>query len=457
MNPPKVVAVSFLTAILSGSLLLTLPFAASSQWKARENRKGLAYIDALFTATSATCVTGLIVKDTGRDFSPFGQVVILLLIQMGGLGIMTMSTFFLLIFGRRISLRDSITVRTSLGGKDVLRTTDLVKHALFLTFGVEILGALILFWRFHWGGGEGALSLGTAAYHAIFHSISAFCNAGFSLYNTSLMGKEWLVVITMGALVVLGGWGFLVVYNLGNLRFWKKDKLARGRLTLQSRIVLGSTAVLVGFGFIAFLLTEWSEGMSGQSFPQRMLNSLFCAVTPRTAGFNTINYSEMSSAGLLLSMFLMFVGASPGSTGGGIKTCTFVVLLATSYAIIRGKESVVLLRRTIPNRVVQEAMAVAVISLLFVAVAAVALTVSEGRWEMSGPRFVAKTTFEAFSAFGTVGLSTGITPSLSLLGKMIVIVTMFVGRIGPLALALIVAGREVRPSVAYPEEAVMIG
>ena len=147
------------------------------------------------------------------------------------------------------------------------------------------------------GDFKGALSLGTAAYHAIFHSISAFCNAGFSLYNTSLIGKEWLVVITMGALVVLGGWGFLVVYNLGNLRVWKKDKLARGRLTLQSRIVLWSTAVLVGLGFIAFLSVEWNAGMSGQSFPQRMLNSLFCAVTPRTAGFNTINYSEMSSAG----------------------------------------------------------------------------------------------------------------------------------------------------------------
>ena len=451
INPPKVVAVSFLTAILFGSLLLELPFATSS-------RKSLPYIDALFTATSATCVTGLIVKDTGKDFSPFGQVVILLLIQMGGLGIMTMSTFFLLLFGRRISLRDSITVRTSLGGKDVRSTSELVKHALLLTFAVEMLGGAILFWRFHCGADN--LAAGKAAYHAIFHAISAFCNAGFSLYNTSLVGKESLVVLTMAALVICGGWGFLVVYNILNLRLWKKDKVVRGRLSLQSRIVLWATAGLLAVGFIAFLIFEWNRGMAGQPLPRRLLNSFFCAVTPRTAGFNTVPYDRMSGSGLLVSMFLMFIGASPGSTGGGIKTCTFVVLLATSYAIMRGKRDTVLFRRTIPSRVVQEAIAVALISLLFVSLATVALTASERskeEWTAGGSGFVARTAFEVFSAFGTVGLSTGITPHLSIAGKIIITLTMFVGRIGPLTLALIVAAREVTPSVEYPEEAIMIG
>jgi trk system potassium uptake protein TrkH len=458
VNPPKLVAVSFLTAILVGSILLSLPFATSSEWRTKQSRKGLTYIDALFTSTSATCVTGLIVKDTGRDFSTFGKVVILLLIQMGGLGIMTMSTFFLLLFGRRISLRDSITVRTSLGGKDVRRTTDLIKHALFLTLGAELIGAAILFWRFRCGPDQ--FAAGKAACHAIFHSISAFCNAGFSLYNTSLIGKEWLIVVTMALLVICGGWGFLVVYNIGNLRFWKRDKLLRGRLSLQSKIVLAATAGLLALGFVAFLALEWKQGMSRQHFSRRLLNGFFCAVTPRTAGFNTIPYNEMSSPGLLLTMFLMFIGASPGSTGGGIKTCTFVVLLATSYAIMRGKENVALFRRTVPNRVVQEAIAVALISLLFVCIVAVALATSERAaqgWPAAQGGYLARTTFEVFSAFGTVGLSTGITPYLSLLGKIIVIITMFVGRIGPLALALIVAGRETRPSVAYPEEAVMIG
>jgi len=454
INPPKVVAVSFLTAILLGSLLLELPFATSSG-------KSLRYIDALFTATSATCVTGLIVKDTGKDFSLFGQLIILFLIQMGGLGIMTMSTFFLLLFGRKISLRDSVTVRTSLGGKDVRKTAQLVKHALLLTFSVELVGAAILFWRFHWGADR--LAVGKAAYHALFHAISAFCNAGFSLYTTSLMGKEWLVVITMALLVICGGWGFLVVYNIGNLRFWKKDKLARGRLSLQSRMVLWATGSLLALGFVSFLIFEWNGVMGGQHFPQRLLNSFFCAVTPRTAGFNTVKYNELSSPGLLVSMFLMFIGASPGSTGGGIKTCTFVVLLVTSYAIIRGQKSVVFFKRTVPTRVVQEAIAVALISLIFVCVAAVALSVSErgnpqvADWPACRSGFAARTSFQVFSAFGTVGLSTGITPYLSTVGRMIVIATMFVGRIGPLALALVVAGREIRPSVEYPEEAVMIG
>jgi len=459
ISPPKVVAVSFLSAILIGSLLLVLPFATSSTSKEQPGSKGLSYIDALFTATSATCVTGLIVKKTGEDFSLFGQLVILLLIQAGGLGIMTMSTFFLLLFGRKITLRDSMTMRTSLGEKGVKSTGGLIKYALLLTFTLEFIGAVILFWRFHWG--PKPMGLGKAIYHAIFHAISAFCNAGFSLYNTSLMGKEWPVVMTVAVLVILGGCGFIVLYNIRNLRFWRKDKVARGRLSLQSRAVLWATGTLLALGFVLFLTLEWNtEGMAEQPLPRRLMHSLFCSVTPRTAGFNTISYSKMSSPGLLLSMLFMFIGASPGSTGGGIKTCTFVVLLATSYAIIRGKNNVVLFNRTVPNRIVQEAIAVALVSLLFVSVAAVALSISEsgaGGWPSSEGGFVARTVFEAMSAFGTVGLTTGITPFLSLAGKIIITVTMFVGRIGPLALALVVAGREVTPSVEYPEEPVMIG
>ncbi len=452
VNPPKIVAVSFFLAIFVGSLFLWLPFASSSG-------KSLAYIDALFTATSATCVTGLVVKDTGNDFSLFGQLVILLLIQAGGLGIMTMSTFFLLLFGRRISLRDSVTVRTSLGEKGVKSTTAFIRYALVLTFGVELIGAVFLFWRFHWG--TDALGLAEAAYHAIFHAVSAFCNAGISLYANSLMGKEWAVVMAVAVLIILGGCGFIVLYNILNLRFWRKDILARGRLSLQSRIVLWATGCLLASGFFSFLILEWNTpGMAGELLPKRFLHSFFCAVTPRTAGFNTISYSEMSGAGLLLSILLMFIGASPGSTGGGIKTCTFVVLLATAYAIVRGKKNVVILKRTLPSRVGQEAMAVTLIALIFVFVSALALSICERspeKWPLSDTGFGLRTTFEVVSAFGTVGLSTGITPHLSIAGKIVVIVTMFVGRIGPLALALIVAGREVRPSVEYPEEAVMIG
>jgi trk system potassium uptake protein TrkH len=451
VNPPKIVAISFLIAILFGSLLLSLPFASSSG-------RGIAYIDALFTSTSATCVTGLVVKDTGKDFSLFGQIVIVLLIQVGGLGIMTMSTFFLLLFGRRISLRDSITIRLSFGETGARNTSQVIRSAVLLTFTIELIGAAILFWRFHWGAE--ALGMGKAAYYGVFHSVAAFCNAGFSLYSTNLMGKEWPVAMTVAALLVLGGIGFVVIYNVLNLRFWKKDRLARGRLSLQSKAVLSSTAALIGIGFVLFFILEWNAGMAGQSFGERVVNSFFCSVTPRTAGFNTIDYAKMSSPGILLSMFLMFIGASPGSTGGGIKTCTFVLLLATAYAIMRGRESVVLFRRTIPARVVQQAIAVALISLLLVAVAAIALSISErgGKgWAPCEAGYAARTTFEVFSAFGTVGLSTGITPYLSVVGKVILILTMYAGRVGPLTLALIVAGREPAPAVEYPEETTMIG
>lgn len=459
ISPPKVVAVSFLLAILLGSALLALPFAASRKYKGESGRGSLPYIDALFTATSATCVTGLIVHDTGSDFSPFGQVVILLLIQAGGLGIMTMSTFFLLLFGRKITMRDSVTVRVSLGEKGVKTTASFIKYALLLTFGIEAVGAVVLLWRFHWGSDQ--LGFGKALYHAVFHSVSAFCNAGFSLYTNSLMGKDWLVVLTVALLIVLGGCGFIVLYNIFNLRLWKKDILERGRLTLQSKVVLGATAFLLAVGLIAFLLLEWNTpGMCGEPIPKRLMHSLFCSVTPRTAGFNTINYGEMSRPGLLLTIFLMFIGGSPGSTAGGIKTCTLVVLLATAYAIIRGQKNVVIFNRTLPTRVVQEATAVVLIALLFVFISSEALSISERALETvpgfeSG--FPLRTAFEVMSAFGTVGLSTGITPFLSLAGKVIITITMFVGRIGPLALALVVAGREVTPSVEYPEEGVMIG
>ncbi len=457
INPPKVVAVSFLAVILLGSLLLELPFATSAQYKEQSGRKTLPYIDALFTATSATCVTGLVVKDTGKDFSLFGQIVILFLIQVGGLGIMTLSTFFLLLFGRRVSLRDFITVRASFGERGVRSTTELIKYVLLLTFSVELAGAAVLFWRFH--SGEG-LGLEKAAYYGIFHSVAAFCNAGFSLYSANLAGKEWPVVLTIAILLILGGLGFVVLYNILNLRFWKKDMVARGRLSLQSKVVLASTAALIALGFFLFLALEWNQAMRGQPVGERLVNSFFCAVTPRTAGFNTIDYGDMSSPGLLLTIFLMFIGASPGSTGGGIKTCTFVVLLVTAYAIIRGQRNVVLFRRTIPHRVVDEAIAVALVSFLFVFAVVMVLTISETaleEWPYGGSRSVVRSAFEVVSAFGTVGLSTGITPYLSVVGKGILVLTMFAGRVGPLTLALVVGGREPAPPVEYPEEATMIG
>jgi len=448
INPPKIILLSFLIVILFGSGLLSLPYATA-------DGKPMAYVDALFTATSATCVTGLIVKDTGADFSLFGQLVILFLIQIGGLGIMTLSTFFLLLIGRRMSIKDTLAVKTSLGHSRLGGMPELIKHAILLTMTFEFIGTAILFLRI-----ENCLPQ-KAFYFAIFHAISGFCNAGFSLMSKSLVpyNSDPVIVLVMAILVVCGGLGFLVLFNIKNLKLWEKNRIERGRLMLQSRIVLVTSGFLLGAGLALFLLFEWSRAMNGMPLPQKLLNALFCSVTPRTAGFNTIDYTTLSDAGILLTMFLMFIGASPGSTGGGIKTCTFAVLLATSWAIIKGSSTTTFFKRTVSDRVVAEAIGVVALAMLVVFISALALLLIESGNPNAifEQNFLTKILFEVLSAFGTVGLSLGITPYLSVIGKLIITVTMFVGRLGPLAVALVIARRELQPPIAYPEEPVMIG
>ncbi len=454
LNPPKVVFLSFLTAILVGSVILSLPIATPA------GEKSLHYIDALFTATSATCVTGLIVKKTGEDFSLFGQVIILVLIQIGGLGIMTLSTFFLSLFGRKMTLRDRLAVQTILGREKFGRITGLIRHVLLFTFTFELIGAAILYLGMINSPANTNAPLKTA-YFAVFHSISAFCNSGFSLYSDSLIryNSTPIIVLTMGVLIICGGFGFLVLYNIRNIRFWKKDRIERGRLGLQSKVVLTTTAFLIAVGFLLFLIFEWNRAQAGFSPGKRIMNSFFCAVTPRTAGFNTVDYTQMSKPGLLLSMFLMFIGASPGSTGGGIKTCTFAILLGASIANIRGESNVSLFKRTLPTKIIQEAIGIVSISILIIVIMTIALSISEqnNRFENPETGFITKTAFEVISAFGTVGLSTGITSKLTQVGRLLITVTMFVGRIGPLVIALAIGGREMKPPVLYPEEPIMIG
>ena len=315
INPPKIIFLSFLIVIFIGSGLLSLPFASA-------DGKGMAYVDALFTATSATCVTGLIVKDTGEDFSLFGQLVILFLIQIGGLGIMTLSTFFLLLIGRRMSIKDTLAVRTSLGHNRIGGMQELIKHTILLTMIFEFIGTAILLFRLQ---RIENFAFPKAFYYSVFHAVSGFCNAGFSLMSNSLMNYNGdpFVILIMGLLVVCGGLGFLVLYNIKNIKLWERNRIERGRLALQSRIVLVSSGFLLGAGLVLFLLFEWNGTMRGMGVPQKVLNAFFCSVTPRTAGFNSVDYSALSEAGVLLTMFLMFIGASPGSTGGGNQDVYF--------------------------------------------------------------------------------------------------------------------------------------
>jgi len=449
ISPARIIFLSFLIAILIGSALLSLPYATA-------DGKAMPYIDALFTSTSATCVTGLIVRETGRDFSLFGQLVILFLIQIGGLGIMTLSTAFLLMLGKRMSLKETMVISSSLGHSRQERLPDLIKDAVLLTLTFEFIGAAILFLRFQ--AIQGLMPV-QSLYLALFHSVSGFCNAGFSLHSTSLSGynSDPVIILTMAGLIVGGGLGFLVLYNIRNFKFWQRDRVERGRLTLQSRIVLTYSGLLLGAGLVLFLFFEWKGSMGQMSVPTKLLNALFCSVTARTAGFNTVDYGTISDASVLLTMSLMIIGASPGSTGGGIKTCTLAVLLATSYAIVKGKANPVLFKRTISLRIVSEAIGVVSLAVLLILVMALALSIVESNNPDIQERFLPKVLFEVISAFGTVGLSLGATPYLSVLGKLIICTTMFIGRLGPVAIAIVIARRETQPPVVYPEEPVMIG
>ena len=450
LNPPQVVALSFLVAIIIGTILLSLPISSKGPEK-------IKFIDAVFTATSATCVTGLVVKDTATFFSPFAQWVILVLFQAGGLGIMTLSTLFAILLGRKLTIRENVTIQSALNHHKIEGLSALIKYILLLTLGLEFLGALLLFLK--WSRGYG-FSAGQAAWHSVFHSVSAFCNAGFSLFSNSFMDyrDNLYIVLVMSIMIILGGIGFIVLLDIKNLKFWKKNKnFTINRVTLQTKIVLILTVALILIGTVAFLILENNGSLQGFSPKGKVLASYFQSVTSRTAGFNTINIGGLGMVSQLLLIVLMFIGASPGSTGGGIKTATFGILLATIWSMLRNRDRVSAFKRTIPRQVIRKAMVVFFMGLVWVLIFTAALCVTEARNIGTSANPFLRSLFEVTSAFGTVGLSTGITPYLSTLGKILIILTMYAGRIGPLTLALAITIREEKIVYKYPEEKIMVG
>lgn len=439
MNLPaaQMVVFSFLFVILAGAGLILLPAAT-------EPTEKISFVDALFTATSATCVTGLIVVDTGSYFSRLGQIVILLLIQIGGLGLMTTTAFFSLILGRGMGVRESVLMSDVLSSKTLSRISHLIISILILTVVFEAIGVLSFY--FSWSDVKD-FEHGSVFYYSIFHSISAFCNAGFSLFRDSFEGFKGSFAHNMilVSLIIIGGLGFTVIMNLLRFGIFKRE-----RLSLQTKLVLIVTAVLVFAGSILILMTEWNNSLRDLPLTTRFIAAYFQSVTPRTAGFNTINIGRLTNACYFLMMILMFIGASPGSTGGGIKTSTFGIFLGSIWSMLRGRGSVEMFKRNVPRDVVNKALSVIILALMLLSVFGfILLLTQEGH-----PVHIL---FELFSAFGTVGLSAGITPHLTTLGKIIVIITMFIGRIGPLTLALAIGQRRESVAYEYPEEAVMIG
>ncbi|MGB9907322.1 MAG: TrkH family potassium uptake protein [Candidatus Saccharicenans sp.] len=439
VHPPRLLALSFLAAIIVGTIILSLPFSTHSG--------KIALIDALFTSTSAICVTGLIVVDTASFFSPFGQGILLVLIQLGGLGIMTFSSFILMTAGRRVSLTDKLVVEGSFRPSVISDFPALLRDVFLFTFGFEFLGAALLLLKFSAG-----VSFPRALVLSVFHSISAFCNAGFSLFSDSLMGYrgDILVNLVMIFLIVFGGLGFFVLQEI-KLAFRHGIRKERVKFSLHTKFVAVVTLGIILAGGLLIFLLEFNRGLAGLPLKDRILASLFQVVSARTAGFNTVNIGSLSVASILFLIFIMFVGASPGSTGGGVKTTTFGLIFAFLRSRLQGYEVTQIFSRGIKNEDIIKAYTLVSLALSLVFASTVALLVIQPGLALK------EALFEVVSAFGTVGLSLGITPQLNPLSKLILIVTMYLGRIGPLT--ILYAFSRVKPAGHYQfvEESIMVG
>lgn len=427
----------FLALISLGTLLLLFPISSNSG-------QFTPFVDALFTSTSAVCVTGLIVVDTADYWSPFGQAVILFLIQAGGFGFMTSATLFLIAFGRKIGLRERLLISESMGLTRTGGLVSVIRRMAIFTFTLEIIGAAIFFIHL-----SGKMTTGRALWTSVFQSVSAFNNAGFDIFggfqSMSAYQSVPIMVLPTAALIFIGGISFLVIADVARRR-------RLSRLSLDSKLVIFTTTALLALGMIVVLLTESGDpGTLGpMSVSQKVLNAFFQSVTSRTAGFSTVSMANLHDYALFFTMLLMFVGGASGSTAGGIKVNTVGLVIATIWSTVRGREHAEVLGREFITQQVYRALAVIIMSLGLISLVVFFLTVTEEFQFLD-------LMFETFSAFGTVGLSTGITPELSVVGRLLVAVTMFVGRLGPLALVLALSQRQ-RPSMyRYPEEFIRIG
>ncbi len=430
----------FITIIIVGSLFLWLPASWNGQGR-------LKYIDALFTSTSAVCVTGLVSVDTAQ-YSFFGKTVILLLIQFGGLGIITFTTIFLANPRGKISLANRKLIGDYYLSSIEVNPRKIIRNIVILTFSIELLGAVCMFPVFHREKGLWAI------FTSLFHAVSAFCNAGFSTFSDNLMGyvTNPTINFTIMSLIVLGGMGFLVQEDLIKRAMGRSKKLS-----LHTKLVVLITLALIVGGAIVYLLFDWGNAYAGLNAPQKLMASLFQSVTPRTAGFNTVDQAGLSFPSKAFTLFLMYVGASPASTGGGIKTTTFFIVLIMILRGTEAREDIRIFGRKISGDCISRGMMFALRALAILAVAVFALTVTELLLSPHEKKLFIDIVFETFSAFGTVGLSLNFTPYLSAAGKVIIILTMFAGRVGMAALAVSVPSRLPKRIVDIPEEEVLVG
>ena len=438
----SILALGFLAVILLGTVLLALPIAA-------KNGQSIGLFDSLFTSTSAVCVTGLVVVDTGTTFSLFGQIVLIVLIQVGGLGFMVFATMLMVMLGRKISIRGRMLIRESMNASSLSDLGSLTRLYLLLSLAIELIGTITLCFRFVplYGWKHGT-------WMALFHSVSAFCNAGFDLFGnyaslTAFSGDP-LVLLTVASLIILGGLGFSVILETA------RNRQGFRNLSLHTRIVLMTTLVLLLAGTVFYWIVERTnaETLAGCSEGEKILNAFFQSVTMRTAGFNSFDLSGFRDGSKLFSSLLMMIGASPASTGGGIKTTTIAALTLLMLSVVRGESEVNVARRRLSDDISRRALAVAVLFLTTLLTGTLIISLIEnGRFPLED------ILFEASSAMGTVGVSAIGTPNLSSASRAILLPMMFLGRVGPLTLAVAVAKRQggLRTASKYPEERIMIG
>ncbi len=437
----RIIALSFALTILAGSLLLTTPFAsATGEWT--------SYIDALFTATTSTCVTGLVTVDTGTHWSMFGHIVILILVQIGGIGFMTLLTLFTFFWRRRVSLHQRTLLQQSAGSLHMGGVMGTFRQILLGTLVIEGMGAALLSIRFYPMYGKKGI------WYAVFHSISSFCNAGLDIFSLegrsgslSSFAGDPLVNFTVMFLIIMGGLGFLVWNDIlvSGFRFKK--------MQLHSKLVLSITGVLIFGGALLLYLTERSTGFSHLNEPQKLMAALFQSVTTRTAGFFTVDQTGLSDAGALISMLLMFIGGSPGSTAGGVKTTTMAVFLFSTIRLSQNRETVVAFKKRIDDRIVRQAGAVVCLYLMAALLASTLICLLEAE----SPAGMREIFYEVISAIATVGLSMNLTPSLCWLSKLILILLMYLGRLGGLSLFLALAEKTEAEHSERPSEKILIG
>ncbi|WP_307892327.1 TrkH family potassium uptake protein [Bacillus swezeyi] len=430
LSPSQLLVLVFLFFILLGTLLLKLPFATP---------ESVNWIDTLFTATSAMTVTGLVVVDTAADFTVFGQAIILILIQIGGLGIMSFAVLIFIMLGKKIGLKERLLIQQSLNQTSLGGIIQLIRNLFIYSFIIEMMAMVVLAFRWvpEYGWKHGV-------YYSLFHSVSAFNNAGFSVWPDSLMRYEGdpLVNIVITSLFIIGGIGFTVLSDL-----WHKRNLKN--LSLHSKLMIYGTFIINISAMIMIFLLEYQNTLGPLPLNEKLLGAYFQAVTPRTAGFNTLDIGSLRESTITLMLLLMFVGAGSASTGGGIKLTTFLVILLSVITFLKGKKHISIARKTLKDKLIIRSLAISTISVLLILTAVFILNMTE-------PKPFLDILFEVVSAFGTVGLSMGITADLSPLGKVIMIFIMFLGKLGPLTLAFSLARPE-QKNIRYSSEDILTG